>query len=246
MIPPRLRQVTMTFLALLAVGLHASASTITFDNAVAAPLGAPPVEDEGVGFEYKNLPPGVLDALLTQGYAFGGRTAVPPPISLPGNLPVELGLIVEPTLCLLFLPVPCIDNGTNWLAIEQPISLIKEVIPSSLAILSFQASQVFEHPELCAPADGCFNAVSLNVYGLRGGAVVASNSFTLSYGFQTFTLTDPEGDWGNVGRVVFEPVGAPGQPAILAIDNIVVPEPASLTLLAAGLFAVSIRRRRRI
>ena len=59
--------------------------------------------------------------------------------------------------------------------------------------------------------------------GIRGGAIVADETFPLTSTLQHFVLTDP--DWTNVSRVVFEPKGNDGlgtvEAGVAVIDNIV-------------------------
>ena len=219
----------------------AHATTITFDGAITQPAGAPPPQDEMVGIEYNNLPfnnPPILQAFFTQGFAFGGATTGP----LPGVIEVELSVIDEPNLCPMF-GVVCPDNGTQWLAGEDPFSLVVAGAGGLFSISSFQASEI-----LCPECNEDAAVDVLRVYGFRSGQQVAFNSFSVDFGFQLFTLTDPDGDWSNVVRVVFVALNSAGEQTIVAIDNIdatAVPEPASLTLLATGLLGAGLRRARR-
>lgn len=230
------------------------ATTITLDELITQPPGAVPPVDVGPGlaldYETPEVPPGPPDAFYTQGFAFGGRTAgvTVPAYSRPG-----FGIVIDPAVCGSF-GTACADNGTRFLAFDIAASVVRMDL-GAFSVVSFSASQAYEDDTACPDCNegiGIQNAQFVQVNGFNGGALVARETFALSFAFQSFALLDP--GWANVERVVFQPLDAEGNPGIadvnpcctLALDDIrthAVTEPAPLLLLGTGLAVLAMGRR---
>ena len=92
------------------------------------------------------------------------------------------------------------------------------------SLYAFDAAQPFP-PGGCPNCDDdgvLGNATAIRLLGIRGGAIVADETFPLTSSLQHFVLTDP--DWLNVSRVVFENRGSDAvgdeEDGLAVIDNI--------------------------
>ena len=212
----------------------ANAAAIHFDGAITQPATAPAPVDLGIALDYEtpDVPPGPPEAFYTQDFAFGGRTE-----GVTGDIPTKpgFGIVIDPSFCLM-VGTACIDNGTRTLAFDIAVSMTREDF-SPFSIYSFSASQPFEDDTVCpecAEGVGIQNVEILTVFGFREGTLVVEQTFEPTYGFRTFTLTDPK--WMAVDRVVFQPLDGEGVAGIanvnpcctVVLDNIElsVPTPA--------------------
>lgn len=254
----RLAVSVATMAVALGVGTAAAASTITFDSLITQPSSVPPPVDLGIALDYENNdPPGEPDALYTQGFAFGGRTQG---VTGSGSTKLGLGIVTDPSLCPSLGGTACADNGTQTLSFDVAASMVK-TDASLFSFTSFDASQAFQDDTACPTCNdgiGLQNAILLSVIGFSGSTLVAQQTFTLAYGYQTYSLVGP--GWSSLDRVVFQPLDAFGIPGIkdvtpcctLALDNLqvqapaaVVPEPSTMLLLGGGLALLATRRFRR-
>jgi hypothetical protein len=205
---------------------HAQGRTISFDATISQPSGSTPPSDNGLVRSYPTAPLAAgSPTFFTQGFALGGTTAGP---ILPGGAQVQNGqpqlIIMEnSSLCPLYLGLTCLTNGTQSLLAADPFSLSKQG-GGFIGLHSFEAWGIFPPGGCGNPCTGngttIFNATSLQVVGFRSGVQVVQQTFQITNNIQTFVLTDQR--WFNVGRVVFIPLDAGGNPStsIVAMDNI--------------------------
>jgi hypothetical protein len=206
---------------------QAQGKTISFDASISQPPGSTaPIGDGGLVTSYNTAPLAAgSQTFFTQGFALGGTTSgpiLPGGGQLPNGQP-QLVVMNNASLCPLFLGLTCLSNGTQALLAADPFSLSKQG-GGFIGVHSFEAWGVFPPGGCGNPCTGngttIMNATSLQVVGFRSGVQVVQQTFPISMTIQTFVLTDPL--WFNVGRVVFIPLDAGGNPStsIVAMDNI--------------------------
>jgi hypothetical protein len=234
---------------------NAYATTITFD-ALITPGANATVNIYTLTAEYEapaqNVPnPFLPESFRTQGFLFGGFTV---PVT-PARTSPDAVILLDASQCFNEAGAVCASNNSKYLVVAgDPLSMNTDTF-GNFSVSSFDASSIFD-------ANGCpgcdsngvvFGASFVRVTGIRlvngVNVIVADEIFPLLQPFQTVVLTDP--DWQNVFKAVFSPVDANGNLVgrVLGVDNInaaaPVPEPASLTLLGAGLAGIIARRRAR-
>ena len=101
----------------------------------------------------------------------------------------------------------------------------------------------------CAEGVGIQNVELLTVFGFNAGALTVQQTFEISFGYRTYTLTGP--GWSAVDRVVIQPLDGDGLPGTanvnacctVVLDDIVVDGGPPTPRISEGGVVLATRRR---
>lgn len=204
----------------LSFAQESAAGVITFDQSIG---GSMLPDDPGDDFD-NCVVFCAYDVFTTQGFTF---TAVPNA----GLGDEGEGIVVDPSV------LPGIaDNGTDYL-LAGGIVVMTRTDNTPFSLFSIDAANIF-------PEDDTVASI-LRVAALKNNVFFQFFQFNLSGDFQTFDLPST---WTGLSSVRISGRFAGdnnANPRIVAVDNISVPEPASLMLFGAAAAAWAARARRR-
>jgi hypothetical protein len=199
---------------------ESGAAVITFDQAIGGSgLADDPNDDFDNCVVYC-----AYDVFTTQGFRFTAQ-----PNFGPGD--EGEGVVVNPAAL-----AGIADNGTDYL-LAGGIVVMTRADNAAFSLVSIQAANIF-------PDDDTVGTI-LRVFAFKNNAPFQLLQFNVNAAFQEFVLPDT---WTGLSAVNISGRFAADNnqnPRILAVDNITVPEPASLLLLGMGALGLVARARQR-